>query len=307
MLLTEEDILFFGLSYVGFGEARQHVRMSMNIDRFKAHFGPDPRTVKDILLDLKEDFASNIVYKDVMMAMNWLKLYDCEHVLSGRWKYSERYLYPVIQENTAKLQSLFPQVVLFAGFDGREIHWVSVDTTGMDVQELRLNPDTKCFNPKTHGTGFKYELALALRRDELAWMNGPVPAGLVQDGTLFCGGNLNQPKQDWDKRALYFKLPPGKKAIADSAYKGIPEKVTVALDGQSKTAKDFLNAAKARQENYNWRLKTYSVLRHRFRHGKSTEDKLEKHKMCVQAVCAIVQYDLRHNPLMQLIGKIKDD
>ena len=74
MLLTNEDILFFGLSYVGFGEERQNVRSTLNIDRFKAHFGPEPRTVKDILHDLKEEFGSNIVCRDAMMAMNWLKL-----------------------------------------------------------------------------------------------------------------------------------------------------------------------------------------------------------------------------------------
>ena len=74
MLLTEDDILFFGLSYAGFAEPRQGVRNSLNIDRFKAHFGPEPRTVKDILLDLKAEFGGGIVFKDVMMAMNWLKL-----------------------------------------------------------------------------------------------------------------------------------------------------------------------------------------------------------------------------------------
>ncbi|KAL7546907.1 hypothetical protein ACHAWF_014269 [Thalassiosira exigua] len=129
----------------------------------------------------------------------------------------------------------------------------------------------------------------------------------MQDRTLFCGGTLKQPKQDWDKRALYFKKPQGKKAIADGAYTEISEKVTVALDGHSKTAKNFINAVKARQESYNWRLKAYSVLRQCFRHGKSTNDKVKKHKMCVQAVCTIVRYDMRHHPLIQLVGKIKED
>ena len=76
MFLTEEDVLFFGLTYAGFGEERQNVRDSLSIDRFKAHFGPEPRTVRDILLDLEAEFRGDIVFKDVMMAMNWLKL--CE-------------------------------------------------------------------------------------------------------------------------------------------------------------------------------------------------------------------------------------
>ena len=73
MLLTDEDILFFGLSYAGFEETRQNVRANLNIDRFKAFFGPEPRTVKDLLYDLKEKYP-DIIYRDVMMTMNWLKL-----------------------------------------------------------------------------------------------------------------------------------------------------------------------------------------------------------------------------------------
>lgn len=76
MLLTDEDILLFGLSYVGFGEERQQVRKKLNVDRFKAHFGSEPKTVKDVSHALNEEFGSSIVYKDVMMPMSWLKL--CE-------------------------------------------------------------------------------------------------------------------------------------------------------------------------------------------------------------------------------------
>ena len=116
---------------------------------------------------------------------------------------------------------------------------------------------------------------------------------------------MDQPKEEWDDQSLYNQLPKGKKAIGDSAYKGIPKKVTIALDGHSKKVKDFINAAKARQESYHWRLKTYTVLSGRFRHGKSTDEKMAMHKMCTEAVCVIVKYDLMHNPLMHLMGKIK--
>ena len=81
-------------------------------------------------------------------------------------------------------------------------------------------------------------------------MRGPEPAGEMHNRTMFCGGTKDQPESEWDDSALYFKLPPGKKAIGDSAYKGIPEKVTVALDGRSKRVRDFINRPKARQESY---------------------------------------------------------
>lgn len=118
---------------------------------------------------------------------------------------------------------------------------------------------------------------------------------------------MDTPKEDWDKTALYFKLPQGKKGIGDSAYKGIPEKATVALDGQSKQTKDYINGSKARQESYHWRLKTYQVLRSPFRHGKSKNSKLRVHKICAEAICVIVQYDLKYHPLMHVTGKVKVD
>jgi hypothetical protein len=90
MLLTNEDILLFGLTYSGFGEERQNVRNSLNVDRFKAHFGPEPRTVKDILLDLKAEFSGDVVYKDVMMAMNWLKLCKLSMQCSSCQYFSKR-------------------------------------------------------------------------------------------------------------------------------------------------------------------------------------------------------------------------
>ena len=74
MLITEEDVLLFGLSYVGFGDERQNVRVEINTSRFKSHFGVEPRTIKDLLVDLKEEFSGGIIYRDVFMTLNWLKL-----------------------------------------------------------------------------------------------------------------------------------------------------------------------------------------------------------------------------------------
>ena len=138
-------------------------------------------------------------------------------------------------------------------------------------------------------------------------MVGPLAAGEKGDRTIFCGGLLSEPRESWDQASLYNRLPKGKKAIADSAYKGISEKVTITLNKHSSRVKKFINRAKARQESYHWRQKTYDVLGSRFRHGTSTEDKKAMHQMCVEAVCVIVQYDMKYHPLMQLTGKIKED
>lgn len=124
-----------------------------------------------------------------------------------------------------------------------------------------------------------------------------MPAGEMPDGTMFCGGSLDEPEESWDQEALYFKLPEGKKAIADSSYKNIDKVTTFA---KSKEAKDFINRAKARQESYNSRLKCFHVLTIPFRHGKSTAEKMALHQMCAEAVSVIVGFDLKYHPLMEL-------
>ena len=76
--VTKDDILFYGLCLVGFGDNRQNVRFELNENRFKGFFGVEPRTVKDLLTTLKEEFPDELIFKQVMMAMNWLKM--CEYL-----------------------------------------------------------------------------------------------------------------------------------------------------------------------------------------------------------------------------------
>mmetsp|Transcript_11181 Transcript_11181/g.18454 ORF Transcript_11181/g.18454 Transcript_11181/m.18454 type:complete len:139 (-) Transcript_11181:34-450(-) len=44
----------------------------------------------------------------------------------------------------------------------------------------------------------------------------------------------------------------------------------------------------------------YEILRARFRHGRSTEDKMNLHKMATEMVAVIVQYDLHYRPLSEV-------
>jgi hypothetical protein len=86
--MTADDILLYGLCYAGFGRDRQQVKEKLSVDRFKAHYGSEPCTVKDLMTDLLDEFPS-MSFKDLLMGLNWLKLYDVECVLAGRWNYSE--------------------------------------------------------------------------------------------------------------------------------------------------------------------------------------------------------------------------
>ena len=95
----------------------------------------------------------------------------------------------------------------------------------------------------------------------------------------------------WDQNALYFQLEDDKKSIGDSGYAREPSKVVVTKDKHSSEFKEFLARTKNHQETFDWRLKSINILGHRFRHGVNTQKRMELHKMVVDLVAGIVQYD----------------
>ena len=111
-ILTSDDILFYGLCFVGFGEERQKVVKDKSVYRFKAHFGPEPRTVKDLMSDLCEKF-SDTSFKELLMALNWLKLYDIESVLAARWNYDESVCRQKVKKISLRIQSFSATMIVF--------------------------------------------------------------------------------------------------------------------------------------------------------------------------------------------------
>ena len=54
---------------------------------------------------------------------------------------------------------------------------------------------------------------------------------------------MDDPSETWNRDALLFQIPNGKKAIADSAYEGLLEKVKVKQPGHSANVFRFLYRA----------------------------------------------------------------
>ena len=85
-------------------------------------------------------------------------------------------------------------------------------------------------------------------------------------------------------------MPRNKMAIADKGY------VTSRADEQGIFAtpnpsdpqelKNFKSRARCRHETFNGRIKFFKCLSETFRHG------IEKHKIALEAVCVIVQYQM---------------
>jgi hypothetical protein len=80
MATNVKSVMSFGLEMVGFGAKRESVRDNLSMQRFRSHFGISPGVIVAIIADTKNDIA----LKHLLMTLWWRKLYETEHVMSGR-------------------------------------------------------------------------------------------------------------------------------------------------------------------------------------------------------------------------------
>lgn len=84
-------------------------------------------------------------------------------------------------------------------------------------------------------------------------------------------------------------------ALGDQGYRGFPEKVHTKDALDSREVRKFKNRVAARHETFNGRIKNFASLANRWRHG------LEKHKIVLEAICIICQYDIDNGrPLFEV-------
>jgi hypothetical protein len=277
-VLDEKDVLSLGLSLVGFKGDRQNVGDTLNNRRFRAFYGVGPKALARLFNDLHANKPDIVKY---MMAVNWLKLYDTEHVLSARWDVSENRLRDILKQYAAMIQGLKQSKVTWGNFDEDEVFIISVDGVHCKIQEVRKDPGAKWFSHKSNGPGVSYELGIAIRSNSLVWINGPFPASR-HDITIFRS-------PDDPDNGLMARIPEGKRAIGDSGYKGEPTKVSITRDGDSYEVKRFKARVKSRHETFNSRIKSFAILNMPFRH-----DCFDLHKTVFEAVCICVQYDIEN-------------
>ena len=152
--LSPVDILSAGLYYAGFDQARQERNnIARKTEWFKAFYGVEPTTVAPFFVDIKNDYP-NIVFKDCLIAMNWLTLYDIFTVMSGRWKYSEEYIGAKVIEYLEKMSMVSKKKIVFKLNHQVELGY-SVDCSTFTMQEFRLKSSTYRFDWKTHSCGVK--------------------------------------------------------------------------------------------------------------------------------------------------------
>ena len=94
MPLSSAELQKLGLKYVGFGESCQTCSSDLSNRRFRAHYGVDSPAVKALIADLQAR-GEKVDPKKLFMTICWLKLYDMEEVMAGRW---------TIERNIAEIQ-----------------------------------------------------------------------------------------------------------------------------------------------------------------------------------------------------------
>jgi len=287
--LTTTNILYDGLLFAGFDHERlQNNNLKRKTEWFKAFYGAEQTTVCPYLIDLRREYP-DLKYRDCLITLNWLALYDTYPVLSGRWGCCEKSIGIIVNNYGMKMALLARKKIVFEVKHDVEIKY-SLDGATFMTHEFRLDPSSGWFDWKTHSAGLKYEFCLAVHEPRITWISGPHKPS-KHDITVFRGGDATEDKEDWDQDALYFQLEEGDKCIGDSGYIGEPSKIIVTKDQHSSEFKEFMARIKNRQETFHWRLKAFNILGNRFRHGVNTTERMRLHEMAVWAVAGIIQYD----------------
>ena len=188
------------------------------------HFMVLNTTVIPFFVDLRNAYP-DIFYKDCLMTMKWLYLYDTYPVLSARWNYCKEYIGSKVIDYGKKMVKVARKKTTWGLKEGIR-NGRTVDCSSFMVQEFWLDPSTEWFDYKTHSCGLKYDFFLATREPRVVWING-AHAPSIHNITVFCGGDANENKENWDQNALYFQLEEGEKCIGDSGYTGEPDKVVM--------------------------------------------------------------------------------
>ena len=157
-----------------------------------------------------------------------------------------------------------------------------MDCTHCQIKEPRALPEKEWFSHKLNRPGLSYEIALHLYKNKVAWINGPFRAGEA-DLAIFRKEN-----------GLKSKIPPNKLLVADRGYGNEPQ-ISVPNDFDGDDVKAFKRCARARQENFNQRVKEFGILSQTFR---STPD---LHGIAFDAVRVIVMFSMENGrPLSEL-------
>ena len=303
VILTPKEILQIGLRLVNYSEGRisRAKKTSTNTTRFKSHFGVNQIVAAQVFEDLQTTDheearldEDKIEIKYFLQALSFLYIYETEQRREPVFDLSHKTMRNWVWYYVKKIQALKKDKIVFpdvADF-GDDIWILSVDCTDCPIEEIShptLSQDPDLYSFKINGAGLRYELGIDLFHSNLIWMNGYFLPGTVNDNTIFADHGLK------DKLKSI-----GKKALADKIYNGHPNECSTFNSVDDETVSKFKARVQMRHEQFNGMIKEFKVMSTPFRHK---PDKMEKHKICFEAVAILCQYRLEHGePLFDLMA-----
>ena len=144
-------VLAIGLSYVGFGDERQKCERDLSKSRFRGHFGSSPKVIKALIALMKQYQPDDEVdLKNLLMALCWLKLYDTEVVMAGRWGYGEKHCREIVREYVQRIRALKPHLINFKELSP-DCKYAPVDDMHVPCHEFRCDPNSIWWSHKFNG------------------------------------------------------------------------------------------------------------------------------------------------------------
>ena len=258
----------------------------VNQQDFKRWCGVSPKSCADIWVDIQvDDFKPNPVH--LLATLRFLRAYEFEHQLAKTFNQTEKNIRHWLRVYVPKLQALkslkFSSLQEEAKDDG-VIFLLSVDGTHCPIQEPR--PFSTKWSSFKLGkkAGVNYEIGLKIDESKLLWVNGPFPAGELNDLSTF------------QQKGLKDSIPIGKRCIGDGIYTPEYELISTKNDLDPREVAEFKERVLARHESFNSRLKNFQCLVSKFRHSIETNSddiaKAVNHKAVFEAVCVLVMYEI---------------
>ena len=154
--LLSRQLLKQGLEYAGFDASRQSVSADLNMRRFRAHYGIGPEAVKALIADLEKN-GKPVTPKNLFMGICWLKLYETEEVMAGRWDHGEKHCRETVLDYVKRIYKLKSHKISFDGLD-ENCKFLAVDCIHKRTFEFRCDPDSKWWSHKFNGPGVSFEV-----------------------------------------------------------------------------------------------------------------------------------------------------
>lgn len=140
---------------------------------------------------------------------------------------------------------MFLQIKIDSRFkeDTHEDCLLSVDGVDFEIEEpypYVRNISNVWYSHKFKGPGLRYEIAIAIKSGDIAWLNGPYPCGKHNDLALF-------------KKSLCTFLEEGERVEADDGYRGKDPDLIKSKTGLSSrySSKEQKNAKYSKSEARN--------------------------------------------------------